>query len=860
MAAVTINALDAGNPLFLQNNDHSNVPLIGFKLTGTENYKMWSTAMKIALTGKNKFGFVDGTCVKPVTSHVLAQQWERCNSIVLGWILSSLSPDLCLGQVYSQIAFENIRSNILARDPLPDVKEAFNVVSREESHRGLHPRTGSGSGNKVQPAAFVVKSNNNSANRGPNPNLLCKKYGLIGHTIERCYEIIGYLVGFKKNPNLTQQGGNSFSNSNGKVYNNNTEASKGASTSSGSTSFDTQFTKEQMMKILSLINEKLSGNANANMAGMRPTFFNGNVLFNMHFEKFFCAQTYSYMYNLTLGWIIDSRANQHLTNSTKDKLTANVLLFDVLVIPDYNVSLMSVHKLIKDSKLFVGFDETKCYIQDLNLVKTLGTSSKADGLYLFDVDQIGKSIAGSANSTFVCHVSKQLWHSRLGHHADHVLSVLSKSIGLKYEKHGPYRVISRDCYKYFLTIVDDYSRAVRAYLIKSKDEVTFFIESFVELIYTQFNKRIKVFRSDNGTEFVNNKLGMLFKEKGIIHQTFCAHTPQQNGIAERKHRHLLNVARGLMFQGGIPLNMWSECILTVVYLINRLPSSVLSGASPYLLVYGKEPSLSHIRCFGCLCYSIVLNNNDKFSSRSEKCILIGFSGVKKAYKLYSLKIKKTFFSRDVTFYETIFPLKMKHDSLNDKYVSHKYESELNLLNFFDNSNDPAPKVPNDDEREHSTGDGNVMASHDVNSSHHVDENATFATPLNENNSSSEGQQSDPIPPRFNSESLSSTNFGDEPQTVRRSDRVRNFPPKYNDYNLPSNKKYGIEKHVNYSKLSVFDGAFGGVGDEEVVVGECVVVTSLSQEMLTNSCLGGIMVNLIFLEWFEEEALVEFMVE
>ncbi|GKC30037.1 hypothetical protein Tco_1037331 [Tanacetum coccineum] len=294
--------------------------------------------------------------------------------------------------------YQNIRSNILARDPLPDVKEAFNVVSREESHWGLPPGTGSGSGNKVQPAALVVKSNNF---RGMN----------------------------------LEGGGNSFSNSNGKVYNNNTEASKGASTSSGSTSFDTQFTNEQMMKILSLINEKLSGNANANMAGMRPTFFNGNILFNMHFEKFFCAQTYSYMYNLTLGWIIDSRANQHLTNSTKDKLTANVLLFDVLVIPDYNVSLMSVHKLIKDSKLFVGSDETKCYIQDLNLVKTLGTGSKANGLYLFDVDQIGKSIAGSANSTFVCHVSKQLWHSRLGHHADHVLSVLSKSIGLKYEKH-----------------------------------------------------------------------------------------------------------------------------------------------------------------------------------------------------------------------------------------------------------------------------------------------------------------------------------------------------------------------------------------------------------------------------------------
>ncbi|GKB85255.1 putative RNA-directed DNA polymerase [Tanacetum coccineum] len=239
---------------------------------------------------------------------------------------------------------------------------------------------------------------------------------------------------------------------------------------------------------------------------------------------------------------------------------------------------------------------------------------------------------------------------------------------------------------------------------------------------------------------------MSFKEKGIIHQKNCARTPQQIGIAERKLRHLLNVARGLMFQGGIPLNMWPECIITTVYLINSLPSSVLSGASPYLLVYGKEPNLSHIRCFGCLCYFDVLNNNDKFSSS-------------------------------------------------------EYESELNLLNFFDNSNDPSPKVPNDDEREHSTGDGNVRASHDVNSSHPIDENATFATPLNENISTLEGQHSDSTAPRFNVESLCDTNFGDEPHTVRKSDRVRNLPSKFNDYILPSNKKYGIKKHVNYSKLS-----------------------------------------------------------
>lgn len=275
------------------------------------------------------------------------------------------------------------------------------------------------------------------------------------------------------------------------------------------------FTKEQILKILFLIDEKPSGSASANMAGMRTQFFNANGYFNLDFKRFFCAQTCSYKYNLSLGWIIDSRANQHLIVSTKNtfnvidisalnltighpngtlakvtavgnlRLISNVVLFDVLVVPEYCVSLLFIHKLIKDSKLFVGYDEHKCYIQDLNLVKTMGTGNESGGLYLFDVEQCGK-INALSNSVFVCKVSKQLWHSRLGHPSDKVLSVLSKNIGLKSDNHispcdichkskqtrepfplseyksssvvgdlvhldlwEPYKVVSKEGYKYF---------------------------------------------------------------------------------------------------------------------------------------------------------------------------------------------------------------------------------------------------------------------------------------------------------------------------------------------------------------------------------------------------------------------------
>ncbi|KAJ0720008.1 putative RNA-directed DNA polymerase [Helianthus annuus] len=190
-----------------------------------------------------------------------------------------------------------------------------------------------------------------------------------------------------------------------------------------------------------------------------------------------------------------------------------------------------------------------------------------------------------------------------------------------------------------------------------------------------------MFRSDNGTEFVNNQMSLFCKNKGIIHQTTCAYTPQQNGIVERKHRHLLNMARALMFQGGLPLRFWSDYILTTVYLINRLPSSVLLGKSPYELMFKFKPSLMHLRNFGCLCFSTILDDSNKFSFCAEKCVLIGYSNVKKGYRLWSLDKKMEFYSRDVKFFETVFPFKSDQMNNQEKNVL----NGLNHLNFFDST-------------------------------------------------------------------------------------------------------------------------------------------------------------------------------
>lgn len=628
----------------------------------------------------------------------------------------------------------------------------------------------------------------------------------------------------------------------------NTTCSEKTNSSSGAGS-TLSLSNEQMNKLMTLLGE--STGIQSNMAG---NVFNESKIFNSNFSKFFNSQTSlkgSFM--LIPGLIVDSGANQHMTGTSENlinvvdvsdlkisvghpngtqafikqignmKISDRIILYDVLVIPEYCVSLLSVQKLAKDCKLFVGFDEDTCYIQDSKTRTTVGTGRESDGLYILDV----KSKFVGCSSVSSCYLSKVVWHSRLGHPADQVLHLLKsrlnldgktslspcevchrakqtresfplsdhKTTGLGDLVHldvwGPYRVTSRDGYRYFLTVVDDYSRAVWVFLLKSKDEVYLNIKVFFNLLKNQFGKTVKIFRSDNGTEFLNDNVDLFFKENGIIHQTSCTYTPQQNGIVERKHRHLLNVSRSLMFQGGIPLYLWTECVLTAVYLINRLPSSVLNGKSPCELVYSVEPSLSHLRSFGCLCFSKVLNCHDKFASKSEKCVFIGYSSSKKGYKLFSLYQKTIIFSRDVQFYENVFPFKMSSD---DK-VTEANVSDVNHLNFFnlfgsENSNNL--NKPNDDEKA-TQGEGSGM---DIpgSSAESASESLTTTTP------------NDEIVEQIAAPEGKNTNVY-ENSNLRRSTRTSTQPKRFNDFVLNNKVKFSVDKVVNYSQLSAENYCF-----------------------------------------------------
>ncbi|CAL2238959.1 unnamed protein product [Prunus armeniaca] len=198
-----------------------------------------------------------------------------------------------------------------------------------------------------------------------------------------------------------------------------------------------------------------------------------------------------------------------------------------------------------------------------------------------------------------------------------------------------------------------------------------------------------------------------FKDNGIIFQHSCVSTPQQNGVVERKHRHILETASALCFQAHLPLHFWGECVLTATYLINRFPTPILSHKTPYEMLYAKPPSYSHMRVFGCLAYATSINPSHKFASRAKRCVFIGYPIGQKAYKLYDLDTYKLFTSRDVIFHEDSFPYQsLAHQSsttttsvlpipIYDTPLSPSPSQDINNQDTT-NQDTPTPPLPNHD--------------------------------------------------------------------------------------------------------------------------------------------------------------------
>lgn len=369
-------------------------------------------------------------------------------------------------------------------------------------------------------------------------------------------------------------------------------------------------------------------------------------------------------------------------------LNDNLILHDVLYVPQFQFNLLSITSLTKCFSCSVYFVSDSCQIQDINQAKVIGMGKRVGNLYVLRKFE-------DVSSPLVCNTSSDLshlWHSRLGHPAFVKLSILHQQLGssfthnthvpcsichlskqkrLPFISHnnvcdasfqllhldvwGPFTPVSVEGHKYFLTIVDDHSRFTWVYMLKNKSDVQHIFSFFYQMITTQFGVKIKGVRSDNAPEL---NFTTFFNQNGIIHYRSCVEKPQQNSVVERKHQHILNVARALLFQSNMPLVYWTYCVSTAVYLINRIPSTFLKNKTPFELLHLKPPSYIHLKVFGCLCYASTLaSSRDKISPRAIKSVFMGYPQGYKGYKLLNLETNDFFISRDVIFHEHSFPFK-----------------------------------------------------------------------------------------------------------------------------------------------------------------------------------------------------------
>ncbi|GJX88887.1 putative ribonuclease H-like domain-containing protein [Tanacetum coccineum] len=207
--------------------------------------------------------------------------------------------------------------------------------------------------------------------------------------------------------------------------------------------------------------------------------------------------------------------------------------------------------------------------------------------------------------------------------------------------------------------------------LPSKDETSGILQNFIKQIENQLNHRVKIIRSDNGTEFKNRDMLEFCGNKGIKQEYSNARTPQQNGVAERMNRTLIKAARTMLADSLLPTTFWAEAVSTACYIFNRVRVTKPQNKTPYELLFGHKPIISYIRPFGCHVTILdTLSVLGKFDGKSDEGFLVGYSLNSKAYRVYNLVTKRVEVNLHVNFLE---------DKPNVKGVGYRWMFDIDYL-------------------------------------------------------------------------------------------------------------------------------------------------------------------------------------
>ncbi|GJY10009.1 putative ribonuclease H-like domain-containing protein [Tanacetum coccineum] len=373
--------------------------------------------------------------------------------------------------------------------------------------------------------------------------------------------------------------------------------------------------------------------------------------------------------------------------SGKGKIKTGTLDFDnVYFCKELKYNLFSVSQIC-DKKNNVLFTDTECLVlsSDFKLLdesQVLLRVPRKDNIYSVDL----KSVVPTKGLT--CLFAKatidesNLWHRRLGHinfknmnklvrgnlvrglpskifENDHscvacqkgkqhkasckakLVNSISKPLHMLHmDLFGPTNVKSLMKKSYCLVVTDDFSRFSWVFFLATKDETSGILKTFITEIENQLDHKVKVIRCDNGTEFKNSVMNQFCKIKGIKREFTVARTPQQNGIAERRNRTLIEAARTMLVDSNLPTTFWAEAVNTACYVLNRVLVIKPHNKTPYELIHGRTPLIDFMKPFGCPV--TILNTRDhlgKFDGKADEGFFVGYFVVSKATRVFNKRTK-----------------------------------------------------------------------------------------------------------------------------------------------------------------------------------------------------------------------------
>ncbi|KAG7556871.1 Integrase catalytic core [Arabidopsis suecica] len=558
--------------------------------------------------------------------------------------------------------------HLLRADKLQNLEEVCSQIQKEQGSLGLFGSKGElVSGNSSELAS--ANRGNFNANRGKAP--WCDHCKRSGHAKEKCWILHPHLKPARREPRANQATGGNLGGQEQAGTSSQALGGNGAAMMASS-----DLVRRSDLDALIKALKESSGNAYHALSSLKPLIVDSGASHHMISDS-------KLMKNIepALGNVIIANGDKIPVKGLGD-LELFSKKSKAFYMPTFTSNLLSVKKATTDLNCYAIFGPNDVHFQDIETSRVLGHGGTKDGLYVLEDTKLSTPLASHFSSVLV-YANNAIWHARLGHPHSRALGLLLPSISFKNDeceacilgKHcksvfpksntiyencfdlvhsdvwtSP--CLSRENQKYFVTFIDEKSKYTWLTLLPSKDRVLEAFTNFQNYVTNHYNAKIKIFRSDNGGEYTSHAFKQHLAKHEIIHQTSCPYTPQQNGVAERKNRHLMEVARSMMFHTNVPKRFWSDAVVLACYLINRIPTKILQDSSPFEVLNKNKPSINHLRVFGCVCFVLIGEQRNKLEPKSVKGMFIGYSITKKGYKCYIPETKKVLVSRDVKFVES----------------------------------------------------------------------------------------------------------------------------------------------------------------------------------------------------------------